>query len=155
MHTRRRFLRLTTLSAGLILFIGGGYLGVQALFAPEAAPSCTWHGVHFVGGTSSQRGAIGCYLRALATRSSGDMTKVMPNGGQGDDATVLPSAFRFSKSASAGPVTVTVKPNAVDSADVEAHFAFADGQNDAHELHIADPMSQTDWRFSDVDEHDD
>jgi len=123
---------------------------IHALETPTTAPSCAWAKASIDGGTSSQRGVVRCYLSALASKSESAMTAVV-NEDQGEEP--KPSAFKFSRSAAVGVTHVSFKHNDVDSADLEVDFVFADGQKDVQEVHIADPMSSTDWRFSDVNNH--
>jgi hypothetical protein len=73
------------------------------------------------------------------------------NENQGDKPE--PRAFEFSRSAALGVTHVSFEHNDVDTADLEVDLVFADGQKDVQEVHIADPTSSTDWRFSDVDDH--
>jgi hypothetical protein len=93
---------------------------------------------------------VRCYLSALASKDESALTAVVSEN-QGDKP--KPRAFKFSRSAALGVTHVSFKNNDVDTADLEVGFVFADGQKDVQEVHIADPTSSTDWRFSDVNDH--
>jgi hypothetical protein len=123
---------------------------IHASEAPATAPSCAWAKASIDGGTSSQRGVVRCYLSALASKNESAMTAVV-NENQGDKP--KPRAFKFWRSAARGVTHVSFKHNDVDLADLEVDLVFADGHKDVQEVHIADPMSSTDWRFSDVNDH--
>ncbi len=112
------------------------------------ALSCDWSSVTITGGSDSERGAVRCYLRALAEHDEVGLKAVSR------DATVGPTAFAFALSAAAGTARVGIAGNDVDSADAVVTVRFADGRTDVQEMHLADPMSGTSWRLSDVDAHE-
>jgi hypothetical protein len=135
------------LAAGIPLALPGVATVIAEKTSTAPALSCDWVSATITGGSDSERGAVRCYLRALAARDEAGMKRVSRDGTAG------PAAFAFADSAAVGTTRVSFADNEVDSADVLVNVRFADGRMDVQEMHLADPMSGTSWRVSYVDEH--
>jgi hypothetical protein len=93
---------------------------------------------------------IRCYLRAVAHHSDSGLRAVVPSRDNGGPTGFSPADFAHRRDAAAGPATVTVAANDVDSADATVTISYTDGARDLLEIHEANPSSSHSWRFVNI-----
>lgn len=136
--------------AAFLLVPPSSYFGI----ANGGALSCNWP-THFHGAgiQPGQKGAVRCYLKAVADRDFDEIKQVVPD--ESDNPSDVPDAraFMYSRDARQGAATVTLTQNANDSADFQAYIRYADGKVDVREFHIAVPDEGASWRDWGINSH--
>ena len=117
---------------------------------PDASePSCSWS-ADIRQANSDQAALIRCYLRAVAQHSDSGLRSVARSADNGGPTGFAAADFAHSRDAAAGTATATVVGDAVDSADATVTIRYADGAQQQLEIDLANPGSESSWRFSDI-----
>jgi hypothetical protein len=110
--------------AGVLVLTVAAWRGVSWYQSVYGTPSCSWPAQIRGAPTGEQSGLVRCYLEALATRDTGEMSAVARTI---PPTRITSSLFLYSRDARSGTASVTIEPNPVDSTYAFVTIRYANG----------------------------